>query len=186
MEIICIFLIMMPSIGVFALPFSPERDLELVTDTSTEPLERVIAELDEKINSFLWSTNDSTPLDTFQTYLDLRSKLKQIYWDQILVETRVDDLPTPSPCPSISDWDQKELSYQMAAYKKSISIYYFLAGATIFLICLSIELFLGLPFVEDNRSMKWKIISVALPAVGNVILYWLITAIFQSHFQQFY
>ena len=197
MEIICIFLLTMPSIGVFALPFSPERDLELVTDTSTEPLERLIAELDEKINSVLWSSNDSTSLDTFNIYLELRSKVRQIYWDQRQIYwdqiLRVDGLSTPSPCPStpspcplISDWDQKRLSTQMAAYKKSVSIYYFLVGVTIFLICLSIELMLGLPFIEDNRSMKWKIISVALPVVVIIILYWLVTAIHQFHFPQFY
>ena len=52
MEKICIFLIAMPSIWVFAMPSSCDRDLDFVADTFTEPLKRLIAELDEK-NWFL-------------------------------------------------------------------------------------------------------------------------------------
>ena len=51
MEKICIFLITMPSIGVFAMPTSSDIDLDFVADTSTEQLECLIAELDEKIDS---------------------------------------------------------------------------------------------------------------------------------------
>ena len=206
MELICIFLIIMPSIGVLALPSPSERDLELVTDTSTEPLKRVIAELDEKINSVLWSSNDSTSLDTFDTYLDLRSKLKQIYWDQRwgsdsepVSEARFRS-PTPRPsepvsevpsspkscsCPSISDWYQKLLSTHLAAYTRDVSIVFVGIGLIVFLISLSNDLMYRL-FREDNRSITMKIAFVVLPVVPIIILYWWVTVTYRLHLSHFH
>lgn len=193
MEIICNFLLTMPLIGVFALP-STERDLELVRDTSTdtstgmEQLERLIAELDEKINSVLRSNNDSTSLDTFDTYLNIRSKLKQIYWDQRWGSEPVSEVPS-SPkscsCPSISDWDQKVSSTHLAAYKRDVSIVFFGIGLIVFLVSFSNDLMYRL-FREDNRSMIMKIAFVVLPVVPIIILYWWVTVIYQFYFSDFY
>ena len=190
MELICIFLIIMPSIGVLALPSPSERDLELVTDTSTEPLKRVIAELDEKINSVLWSSNDSTSLDTFDTYLDLRSKLKQIYWDQRWGSdsepvSEVPSSPKSCSCPSISDWYQKLLSTHLAAYTRDVSIVFVGIGLIVFLVSLSNDLMYRL-FREDNRSMTMKIAFVVLPVVPIIILYWWVTVTYRLHLSHFH
>ena len=157
MEIICIFFITMPSIGVFAMPTS-ERDLGFETSTSMEPLKALIDELDNQIDSLRLS-NDVGSLNTSRTLADLKFKMELMYGDQ---------------------------QAEMVAYKTDVSFAYFLVGFCIFCICLSIELMLGLPFREDNRAMNWKITFVLLPVVSIIFLYWLVTAIHRWHFPQFY
>ena len=78
----------MSSIVVFAMSSFSERDLDAVTDTFTEPLERLIVELDDKID-FLRSGNDVDSLNTFKTFQDLRFEMKQIYRDQSRLSTHM-------------------------------------------------------------------------------------------------
>ena len=158
MEKICILLITMSSLGVFAMPFS-ESDLEFIRETQTKSLERIIAELDEQIDS--WSSNDATSLETFNTFLDLRFKIKKIYRDQ------------------------KDLSTHMAAYETDVSIGFFFVGLIVFLYYLINELMSGL-FSEEKRPITIKIAIAVKPVVPIIALYWLVIGIYRIHFPSFY
>ena len=158
MEKICILLITMSSLGVFAMPFS-ESDLEFIRETPTKSLERIIAELDDQIDS--WSSNDATSLETFNTFLDLRFKMKKIYRDQ------------------------KDLSTHMAAYETDVSIGFFFVGLIVFLYYLINELMSGL-FSEEKRPITIKIAIAVKPVVPIIALYWLVIGIHRIHFPSFY
>ena len=160
MEKICIFFITMSSIVVFAMPSFSERDLDAVTDTFTEPLERLIVELDDKID-FLRSGNDVDSLNTFKTFQDLRFEMKQIYRDQ------------------------SRLSTHMAAYKRDVSIVYCFIGFCVFLVCLFNDALYRL-FREDNRTTTMKIACVVLPVLPIILLYWSVMQFHRIHFSDFY
>ena len=102
------------SIGVFAMPFSSDSDLDFVTDTSTKQLECLIAEMDEQIDS-MRSSNDVDSLKMFKTFQDLRFKMEQIE-TKMKIENEA------------NHWDQIDLSTHMDAYKMDVSIVSFFVG----------------------------------------------------------
>ena len=153
------------------MPSSSDRDLDFVTDTSTEQLEYLIAELDEQIDS-MRSSNEVDSLKMFKTFQDLRFKMEQI-GTKMKIQNEA------------NRWDQIELSTHMAAYKMDVSIVCSLVGFCVLLVSLSYDLMNRL-FIEDNRSMFLKIACVVLPVLPIILLYWSVMQFHRIHFSDFY